>query len=148
MAFGSSTFPSLPLGHLLSGVYALAGKIATDILKNDTLGPGYTMGRECTAMVGAKSRTLERIKSNGVSGVRSGASSSAIVALSLLVPLFYCLISSRLLKQVSRFLLRAARDHCIRGRPMKRLMELFVIVLRCLPFPSKNKRTNGMLDRC
>ena len=68
----ASSFPFLPPGHPQSTVYALAEKIAANILGNDTPGPGYKMGPDYSTMLGAQIKTVTSNESNGAGAARIG----------------------------------------------------------------------------
>ena len=87
----ASSFPFLPPGHPQSMIYALAEKIAADILGNDTPGPGYKMGPDYSAMLGANIKTLASTNSNAAGAVSIGASGTVTLALLVLGTMFYYL---------------------------------------------------------
>lgn len=79
----ASSFPFLPPGHPQSTVYALAEKIAADILGNATPGPGYKMGPDYFTMLGAISKTVTSTNSNGAGAVKICGCSTPTLALVL-----------------------------------------------------------------
>ena len=89
----ASSFPFLPPGHPQSTIYALAEKIAADILGNDTPGPGYKMGPDYSTMLAAQVKTVTSTNSNGAAGAfRIGGSSTPTLALLSLAVIFYYLV--------------------------------------------------------
>lgn len=87
----ASSFPFLPPGHPQSTVYALAEKIAANILGNDTPGPGYKMGPDYSTTLGGQIQTVTSNKSNGAGAVRNGGSGLTTLALFVLGALLYYL---------------------------------------------------------
>ena len=88
----ASSFPFLPPGHPQSTVYALAEKIAANILGNDTPGPGYKMGPDYSTILGPQINTVTSNKSNGASAARLCEDGTITLVLSVLGATLYSLV--------------------------------------------------------